>query len=98
MMKYSFSRMGHSSYTYSSEPNSAQKHSWMLAICCPVGAFSGKLLACASSCLPMGFLGMVWELDHFIDSSSPVTVYTQLPYSECWAEHWAAPGRSMDLA
>lgn len=80
-MKYSFSRMGHSSYTYSSEPNSAQKHSWMLAIiCCPVGAFSGALLACASSCLAIGFLRMVWELDCFTDPS-PVAVCTQLPFS-----------------
>lgn len=98
MIKYGFSRMGHSSCVYSSEQNSAQKHASMLAvICCPVGAFSGKLLACASSFLPMGFLGMVWELDRFIDPS-PVTVCTQLPSSECWAEHWADPGRSMDLA
>lgn len=87
MMKYSFSRMGHSSYTYSSEPNSAQKHCWILAIIgCPVGDFSGALLACASSCLPMGFLGMVWERDHFTDHSS-VAVCIQLPFSECWTEH-----------
>lgn len=80
-MKYSFSRMGHSSYTCSSETNSAQmvpKHSWMLAIiCCPVGAFSGTLLACASSCLPIGFLGMLWELDRFTDLS-PVPVCLSL--------------------
>lgn len=68
MMKYGFSRMVHSNYTYRSEPNSAQKHSLMLAIlCCPFGAFPGRLPACASSCLPMGFMDTVWDLDHFTD-------------------------------
>lgn len=68
MMKNGFSRMGHSSYTYRSEPNSAQKHSLMSAILCSaLGAFPGRLLAYASSSLPMGFMGMVWDLDHFTD-------------------------------
>lgn len=50
----------------------------------PVRDFSGTLLACASSCLPMGLLGMVWGLDHFTDHS-PEAACIRPPWM--WAEH-----------
>ena len=48
----------------------------------PVRDFSGTLLACASSRLPMGLLGMVWGLVRFTDHS-PEPVCLQLPCSGC---------------
>lgn len=51
-------------------------------ICYTVRDFSGTLLACASSCLPIGLLNMIWALDCFTDCF-PEAVCIWLSCSGC---------------